>query len=88
MGFQLGPGKGLMTRVWTNGSQRSYLLIQPQYFRSIKYVCLDRSLPPSFAPASPPPKGPLTWKHDRLPVFTYDNETHTGSQLEKIPQRK
>lgn len=73
-----------MTRVWTNGSQWSYLLIQPQYFRSIKYVCLDRSLPPS---SSTPLPVPLTWKHDELPVFTCDNETHTGSQWEMIPQR-
>lgn len=47
-GVQFGPGKGLMTHVWTNGSQWSYLLIQPHYFTSIKYVCPDRSLlPPS-----------------------------------------
>lgn len=61
VGFQpgpgKGPGKGLMTHVWTNGSQWSYLLIQPQYFRSIKYVCLDRSLPPSSS-SSPPPRSP------------------------------
>lgn len=41
-------GKGLMTHVWANGSQWSYLLIQPHYFTSIKYICSDRSLlPPS-----------------------------------------
>lgn len=46
-GERLSPGKGLMTHVWTNGSQWSYLLIQPHYFTSIKYVCPDRSvLPP------------------------------------------
>lgn len=52
MGFELGPGKGLMTRVWTNGSQWSCLLIQPQYFRSIKYVCPYHSRPPT--PTSTP----------------------------------
>lgn len=57
VGFQFRPGKGLMTRVWTNGSQWSYLLIQPQYFRSIKYVCLDRSLPPFC-----PPPDMETWQ--------------------------
>lgn len=46
VGGELGPGKGLMTHVWTNGSQWSYLLIQPHYFTSIKYVCPDRSLLP------------------------------------------
>lgn len=39
-------GKGLMTHVWANGSQWSYLLIQPHYFTSIKYICSDRSLLP------------------------------------------
>lgn len=61
VGFQLRPGKGLMTRVWTNGSQWSYLLIQPQYFRSIKYVCLDRSLPPSSSSSSSCPPDMETW---------------------------
>lgn len=39
-----------MTHVWTNGSQWNYLLIQPHYFTSIKYVSPDRSL------RTPPPK--------------------------------
>lgn len=43
-GLKLSPGKGLMTHVWTNGSLWSYLLIQPHYFTSIKYVCPDLSL--------------------------------------------
>lgn len=36
-----------MTHVWTNGSQWSYLLIQPHYFTNIKYVCPDPSLHPN-----------------------------------------
>lgn len=43
-GLDLSPEKGLMTHVWTNGSLWSYLLIQPHYFTSIKYVCPDLSL--------------------------------------------
>lgn len=57
MGLELGPRKGLMTHVWTNGSQWSYLLIQPHYFTSIKYVCPDRSLPP------PPPSPNASQQH-------------------------
>lgn len=71
MEFEPGPGKGLMTRVWTNGSQWSYLLIQPQYFRGIKYVCLYCALPPSLS---------LTWKHDSEPVFTCSK--HCGMKLD------
>lgn len=44
---EIRPGKGLMAHIWTNGSQWSYLLIQPHYFTGINMSALTALCSPN-----------------------------------------